>query len=148
MKISNINVGMRLAVGFGVLLLACGVVGFIGWQRITQLDNALKDLATNEWLTAKAAMEIESIQRANYGKSGELLLSKPDTVDWVVGEIDDNKAEITKHFDALEKLVSEPEAKAILEKMTAGRKKYVEQLGVMAEHVKAGRRADAVLVYQ
>ena len=148
MKISNINVGKRLAVGFGLLLVACGVVGFIGWERITQLDDALKDLATNEWKTAKAAMEIESIQRANYGKSGELLLAKPDTVDWVVGEIDDNKAEISKHFDVLEKLVDTPEAKAIFAKMTEGRKKYVTQLGVMAEHVKAGRRAEAVLVYQ
>src|SRR6185295_17654507 len=105
MKISNINVGKRLAMGFGVLLVACGIVGFIGWQRITQLDNALKDLAVNEWKTAKAAMEIESIQRANYGKSGELLLAKPDTVDWVIGEIADNRAEISKFFDELDKLV-------------------------------------------
>jgi len=148
MKISNINVGKRLAVGFGVLLVACGVVGFIGWQRITQLDDALKDLATKQWHTAKAAMEIESLQRANYGKSGELLLAKPDTVDWVVGEIGDNKAEITKHFEALGKLVDAPEGKAILDKMTAGRKKYVAQLGVMAENVKAGRHNEAVLVYQ
>jgi methyl-accepting chemotaxis protein len=148
MKISDINVGARLGLGFGVLLLACGVVGFIGWQRITQLDKSLEYLATNQWQTAKLAMEIQSHQRDNYGRSGEMLLSKDDAVEWVIGEIDDNKKEITNYFGKLEPLIESEDGKALFAKMVDARKKYVVQLDVMAEHAKAGRHAQAVLVYQ
>jgi methyl-accepting chemotaxis protein len=148
MKISDINVGTRLAVGFGVLLVACGVVGFVGWKRISDLDFALKDLATVQWQTAKTVTEIGSHQRDNYGKSGEMLLAKDDTVEWVVGEIDDNKQQIGKLFDKLGGLIADDEGKALFEKMLDTRKKYVAQLDVMAEHAKAGRRAQAILVYQ
>src|SRR4029079_7659756 len=64
------------------------------------------------------------------------------------GEIEDNKAEISKHFTALDKLVDEPDGKSIVAKMTEGRAKYAKQLGIMADHVKAGRHNDAVLAYQ
>jgi methyl-accepting chemotaxis protein len=148
MKISNISVSTRLAVGFGVLLVACGVVGFIGWQRITQLDNALKDLSTKQWQTAKLAMEIQSHQRDNYGKSGEMLLAKDDAVEWTIAEIDDNKKVIGAYFNKLEPLIESDEATALFEKMLDSRKKYVVQLDLMAEHAKAGRHAQAVLAYQ
>jgi methyl-accepting chemotaxis protein len=148
MKISDINVGARLGVGFGVLLMACGIVGFVGWQRITQLDKSLEYLATNQWQTAKLAMEIQSHQRDNYGRSGEMLLSKDDAVEWVIGEIDDNKKEIGGYFAKLEPLIETEEGKALFEKMVEARKKYVTQLDVMAEHAKAGRHAQAVLAYQ
>jgi methyl-accepting chemotaxis protein len=148
MKISDINVGKRLAVGFGLLLVACGVVGVIGWLRIGDLDRAIQDLATKQWQTAKYAMQIESHQRDNYGRSGELLLSKDDAVEWVIGEIDDNTKEIGGLFDKLGALVDDPDGRTLFDKMTVARHKYVEQLGVMAEQVKAGKHAQAILTYQ
>jgi methyl-accepting chemotaxis protein len=149
MKISNISVGTRLGAGFGMLLVACGVVGFVGWQRINLLDLQLKDLATKQWLTAKNALEIESLQRDNFGRSGEMLLAKDDdAAEWILGEIGDNRAEITKRFDKLTALVDSPDGKKLMEDMAAKRKKYVAQLDVMAEHVKAKRKAEAIHAYQ
>jgi methyl-accepting chemotaxis protein len=148
MKISDINVGTRLAVGFGVLLVACGVIGFTGWQRITQLDQSLENLATRQWQTAKLAMEIQSHQRDNYGRSGEMLLSKDDAVEWVIGEIDDNKKEIGGYFAKLEPLIDSEDGKALFAKMTAARNKYVAQLDAMAEQAKGGHHAQAILLYQ
>jgi methyl-accepting chemotaxis protein len=149
MKISNISVGTRLGAGFGLLLVACGIVGFVGWQRINLLDLQLKDLATKQWQTAKNALQIESLQRDNFGRSGEMLLAKDDdAAEWILGEISDNRAEITKHFDKLTELVDDPDGKKLLEDMAAKRKKYVAQLDIMAEHIKAKRKADAIHVYQ
>jgi methyl-accepting chemotaxis protein len=149
MKISNINVGTRLGVGFGILLIACAAVGFVGWQRITQLNAALTNLATNEWQTAHAALEIESRQRDNFGKTGEMLLARDaDAADWIVGEIDDNRAAITKKFEKLQTLVDDPEGTELLAQMAEARKKYVAQLDAMAEHVRAGRRVEAIRLYQ
>jgi methyl-accepting chemotaxis protein len=149
MKISNINVGTRLAMGFGVLLVACSVVGFIGWQRITQLNAALEQLATNNWETAKAALEIESQLNNIKGGSGEALLAKDsDTAEWVLGEIDDNRASIDKSFEHLDELIEGGEGQSMLDAMSAARKKYYTQLGLLAEQVKAGHHADALRIYQ
>jgi methyl-accepting chemotaxis protein len=147
-KLSNFNVGTRLAAGFGLLLVACGVVGFVGWQRINGLDKALHGLATKEWQTARAALEIDALQRDNYGRAGELLISGDDRREAVLAAISRNRGSVSESFAALEKLVDGDEGKALMASMGEKREHYVNALAKIIAEIKEGRRAAAIGIYQ
>ncbi|MDF3021379.1 MAG: hypothetical protein K0Q92_2682, partial [Steroidobacteraceae bacterium] len=148
MKLSDLNVGTRLSTGFGVLLAACGIVGFMGWQKLTELEASLTNLATKEWQTARAALLIDAAQRDNYGRSGELLITAEERWETVLMEISKNRGEITGWFNELDGLVKEPEAKALLESMKEARARYVATLARIADEIKEERRANAIAIYE
>jgi methyl-accepting chemotaxis protein len=147
-KLSDLNVGTRLSTGFGVLLAACGIVGFMGWQKLTELEASLTNLATKEWQTARAALLIDAAQRDNYGRSGELLITAEERWETVLMEISKNRGEITGWFNELDGLVKEPEAKALLESMKEARARYVATLARIADEIKEERRANAIAIYE
>src|SRR5690348_11561281 len=120
----------------------------MGWKKVGEIEASLQDIATNEWETARSALEIDGRQRDNYGRSGELMITAEENWPTVLGEISQNREAISKAFEQLNKLVDEPDGKAFLAAMTDTRAKYVEQLGKIAEQLKAGRRADAVKIYE
>jgi methyl-accepting chemotaxis protein len=64
MKMSNIKVAPRLAVGFGVLILAMLAVGAVGLVSLSGLSQSMDKFASQEWLDAKGAPEIDAGQRA------------------------------------------------------------------------------------
>jgi methyl-accepting chemotaxis protein len=147
-KLSDLNVGTRLAAGFGVLLAACCAVGLMGWMKVTALEGALTSLATTDWDTARAALTIDTKQRDNYGRSGELMVTAEDNWETVLMEISKNRGEITAAFEELDKLVHEPEARTLLASMKESRAKYVAALTKIAELIKDGKRADAIKIYE
>ena len=148
MKLSDINVGTRLFAGFGVLLLACLVVGVIGWRKVTELELALSNLSTNEWQTARNALTIDSRQRDNYGRSGELMITAEDNWETVLMEISKNRGEVTGAFDELDKLVKEPEALQLLATMKDARGRYTDELKKIADFIRDGQRAKAIEIYE
>jgi methyl-accepting chemotaxis protein len=147
-KLSDINVGTRLAVGFGVLLVACAIVGGVGWLKLNELEASLQDLATNKWQTARLALQIDATQRDNYGRSGELMVTAEDNWETVLMEISKNRGQITAYFEELDKLVGEGEAKVLLATMKEARGKYVAALKQIAEFIKDEQRAKAIEVYE
>ena len=79
MKFSNLKVGIRLGIGFGVLLVACLVVGGIGWVRLAQLDKVVNRITTENWEKARLTMEMEIRTRDNAFKTGRVLMAGNDT---------------------------------------------------------------------
>jgi two-component system chemotaxis sensor kinase CheA len=78
MKFSNLKVGKRLGLGFGVLLIACLSVGGIGWYRLAQLDKVVNRITTENWEKARLTMEMEIRTRDNAFKTGRVLMAGDD----------------------------------------------------------------------
>ncbi len=68
-----------LGIGFGVLLVACLVVGGIGWLRLAQLDKVVNRITTENWEKARLTMEMEIRTRDNAFKTGRVLMAGNDT---------------------------------------------------------------------
>src|SRR5690349_13898146 len=131
MKFSNLKVGVRLGIGFGVLLLACLVVGGIGWVRLAQLDKVVNRITTENWEKARLTMEMEIRTRDNAFKTGRVLMAGNDTE--AVKVLKEEMAANTKlngaALEQLEKLVATSDAKMLLAEAAEARERYVESRG-------------------
>ena len=128
MKFANWKVGTRLGIGFGVLLVACLVVGGIGWLRLAQLDAVVNRITTENWEKARLTMEMEIRTRDNAFKTGRVLMAGDDTaaVKVLKEEMAANTALNTAALEQLEKLVNSAEARSLLAQAAAARERYVE----------------------
>jgi methyl-accepting chemotaxis protein len=125
---ANWKVGTRLGLGFGVLLVACLVVGGIGWLRLSQLDAVVNRITTENWEKARLTMEMEIRTRDNAFKTGRVLMAGDDTaaVKVLKEEMAANTALNTAALEQLEKLVTSSEARSLLAEAAAARERYVE----------------------
>jgi methyl-accepting chemotaxis protein len=128
LKISNLKVGTRLALGFGVLLLACLVIGGIGWLRLSQLDAVVDRITTDNWEKARLTMEMEIRTRDNAFKTGRVLMAGSDTdaIEVLKEEMAENSRLNSAALEQLEKLVTSAEAKSLLAEAAGARERYVE----------------------
>jgi len=128
MKFSNLKVGIRLGIGFGVLLLACLVVGGIGWLRLAQLDKVVNRITTENWEKARLTMEMEIRTRDNAFKTGRVLMAGNDTgaIKILKEEMAANTKLNGEALEKLEKLLDTSEAKVLLAEAADARDRYVE----------------------
>ncbi|MBP7668389.1 MAG: MCP four helix bundle domain-containing protein [Burkholderiaceae bacterium] len=108
----DLNIGLRLACGFGLLLLLAGLsFGLSGW-RFQQLGNTLERIVEEDWTKARAAALIDAQTRANARRTMELLLvTDPTQAQAVRAHIARNKQRIDEALATLERLVRLPEAR-------------------------------------
>ena len=89
---SNLKVAFRLGIGFAVLLVISLVIGGIALTRLAHLDEVVNRLSTQDWETARAAMENQIRTRDNVGKSLRILLADGDaeTITRIRAEMEEN----------------------------------------------------------
>jgi methyl-accepting chemotaxis protein len=145
MHIANMNIGTRLAAGFGlVLLLLVTLIGF-ALMRFDGIDQINRQIIEKDWVKAEAAGTINATTRANARRTMELLLlTDPVAVARTHEVIEANKKTITAAIDTLERLVYLPEGKALVAKLKQERGQYVASFAKVDRLIVAGRRDEAV----
>jgi len=140
----DLNIGLRLACGFGLLLLLAGLsFGLSGW-RFQQLGNTLERIVEDDWTKARATALIDAQTRANARRTMELLLvTDPTQAQAVRAHIAGNKQRIDEALATLERLVRLPEGKAALATLQTDRAAYVRSFTQVAAEVQAGDRDGA-----
>jgi methyl-accepting chemotaxis protein len=126
MKFSNLKVGTRLSIGFGVLLLACMFVGGISWLRLAQLDAVVVKMSTLDAEKMRISLEMQVRTRANASLIGRILMADGDqsVVAPLRAEIESNSGKNGEDIKRLEELVYLPEGKALLAQAAEARSQY------------------------
>jgi methyl-accepting chemotaxis protein len=149
MNFSNFKVGIRLGVGFGVLLAASILVGAIGLARLGTLNGDMERLATRDWVNARLSMEVDAHARDNAARTGELLLAGDAASENTRARMAANKDLISKDLQQLEETIYTEEGKALLAQIKAARADYVESFSKVLELAQdASGRAQATQLYQ
>ena len=137
----SVRLGARLGAAFSLLCIAVLVVGLVGVKAIKSLDVTSSSSAQGRGLKALTLVaEIGEGAQANahdlvrhlYVYDGDLK-----TEDQVAQRIAARKANVTRTFAQLDKVVTNPTAKAELADLEAVRKTYVAQFG---EAIKRSRQ--------
>ncbi len=149
MNFSNLKVGTRLGLGFGVLVVAMGVVGGLGMLRMGQMNESIERIAQKDWNKARLAMEIDSRARDNAARTGELFIVEGEALAKVRAGMEENKTVITANLEGLDKLLYLPEGKALLAKIKEARAAYVQSFTKVTKLLADPKgRAEAARVYQ
>src|SRR6185295_16798847 len=111
-------------------------------------EDSLENLALRQWKAAHAALVIDVRQRDNFAQSGALLVADEGGVHAILDEIKTNKEIVTSAFEQLDRLVVDPQGRALLDEMSKARKVYLDEIGKIAVDVQTGHRDRAIARYQ
>ena len=141
MNITNMKIGTRLGVGFGLVLLLMVTLIMVGVTRLSSIGEITSKLIEKDWVKAEAASTINATTRANARRSMELLITtNPTDIAKIHARIEVNKKTISVALDVLDKLVYLPEAKILLAKVKENRSRYVTSFSKVAQLVKDDQR--------
>jgi methyl-accepting chemotaxis protein len=126
MNISNLKIGVRLGLGFGVVLVLLLAITMIGISRLAEQNDSADHTINNIYpkaaeaqMTAYLSMDIARIIR-------NLILNKdPAALASNKAAIDKNREQITELLGRLDKSVTTDEGRALMKDITATRAAFV-----------------------
>jgi len=149
MNISNLKIGNRLGLGFGVVLLLMALLIATGMQRLSTIGTLNGTIIDKDWVKADAAATISSTTRANSALVLELFISDDAAhTAQIYRDIDTNKKIIGDAIDTLDRLIYLPEGKAMLATIRGQRADYVASFSKVSKLIADGQRDAAVALMQ
>ena len=148
MRFSGLKVSVRLAIGFGLLLIAASIIGAVVFSRLSHIDSVVTHMSTQQWEKARVAMEMETRTRDNLAKSLQVLLlasGNDELVQRLRTEMDNNSRANSEGLQQLENLVTDDAGKALLAEAAVGRERYLAKRAVIMELVKDPKTRDQAM---
>jgi len=144
----NMRIGVKLGLGFGLVLLFLSAIIGIGITRMEVLDRNTETIVTKDWVKATLANNIGNLANDNAKANLELFLTADkQNIVKLQERIEGNKKKITDIVERLEGLLYLPEGKARLAKVKESRKTYVVSFTKASQMLLAeGKREAAQLM--
>jgi methyl-accepting chemotaxis protein len=137
MRFSGLKVSVRLAIGFGLLLIASAIIGAIVFSRLSHIDSVVTHMSTQQWEKARIAMEMETRTRDNLAKSLQVLVANDDgVVQRLRTEMENNSRANTAGLEQLERLVMDEAGIALLAEAAARRDQYIARRAAIMDLAK------------
>ncbi len=144
MNISNLKIGVRLAVAFGAVLVLMAVLIGVGLQRLNSISRLNAVIIDKEWVKADAAATVGSTTRANAALTLELFTTTDAArTAEIYREMDVNKRTITAALETLDSLLYTDQGKALMLTIHEQRKAYVASFTQVAKMLAGGQRDEA-----
>jgi methyl-accepting chemotaxis protein len=145
MNIANLKIGMRLGLGFGLVLVLMVAMIVVGINRLYEVGGLTDKITDKDWVKADAANTIASTTRANAALVLELI-SNPDKAAQprINDQVNANKKIISDALDTLDRLIYLPEGKAMLSKIKEQRVRYVASFSQVSKLMADDKHDEAV----
>ena len=145
----NWRVGVRLSVGFGLLMLMMLLIVIISVLRIDRLAATTGDIIESDWAKAKAANTLRAISLNNGLRTVEIYASE-DPVFRQKLRVARSSAveEFNRNYKFLQDSVKLPEARKLLADMHEARMRYLSSGDEVSKLIEAGNRPAAYKILQ
>ncbi|HCI52111.1 MAG TPA: methyl-accepting chemotaxis protein [Gallionella sp.] len=140
----NLRIGVRLGIGFGLMVLLLATISVVSYLRLTQISTEIGDVINDKF--PKTVMANDIIDQINViaRSMRNSLLVKPDEVQKELDRLMEARKVILDRFDKLEKTIHSDDGKKVLAEALDARKVYVDDQNKFLELQKAGKRDEAV----
>ncbi len=138
---ARMTIAMRLALGFGVLLVLLVVAVVLGLSRLAMVDRMIDRIVTQDW--QKTVLANDTIDLMNANTRETFLLFHVSDPTPVRQRIAGNVQAITQLLERLDGLLYLPEGKAMLAEIRENRKIYVASFQNVSRLLESGQRDQA-----
>jgi methyl-accepting chemotaxis protein len=147
MNLKDMKIGMRLGMGFGIVMLLLVTLIVVAQIRLANISDINDRIIGVEWVQANAAQTINAMACANARRTMELFItSDANKVTRIYQQIDANKKTIDEGLETLDKLMYKPDGKALLPKIRASRATYVASFSEVAQLLTEQKRDEAAIM--
>jgi methyl-accepting chemotaxis protein len=140
----NLKIGVRLGIGFGLVVVLMIVIGMLGIMRVSDLDSKIEMLVNDLYpKTVTANAIIDGVNEDARSVRNILLLDSKEEMTTQKGRIDANRPKYTEWYGSLEKTIHTDAGKAALKAVIDTRMDYVKARDKALELAMAGQKAEA-----
>jgi len=140
----NLKLGVRLAIGFGVVMLLMTIIGVIGVMRVAALDESIDTVVQDQFpKTVEANNMIDGINIIARAMRNALMVDDPAEVRKQVERINEARKRIAENLEKLEKTILSDAGKERLKVMLDTRAVYVVSQDTLLKLFDEGKMAEA-----
>ena len=140
----NMKIGVRLALGFGLMVGLMAMIAFLGITRMASLNEGVDKMVNDRYpKTVQASEVIGNVNVIARAMRNILILDDPTAIQNERGRIEEARKIIKGNLDTLEATVKSDEGKKHLASVKEGRAKYVAASDSFLRLVEAGKQAEA-----
>lgn len=143
----HLKIRTKLLIGFILLALIVGLVGYVGMINIKALNES--DTELYEQMTVPLAQLGDlstAFQRARANTRDVILANDPQTINDVVDKINERKAELDAAATEIEKTLTTDEMKTAFQEFTDARKAYDKEQATIIALVLQNQDAEATVL--
>jgi methyl-accepting chemotaxis protein len=142
---TNMKLGVRLGLGFGVVLALMIVLAVVSYARFTALNQSIETVVTDRFpKTVMANDAVDQINITARAIRNALLVKTPEEAQKELARLMDARKKTGEIFDKLDKLITNAEGRKLFDKLTETRRLSVEDQNQVLELLKAGKKDEAV----
>ena len=146
--IKNMKLGVRLGVGFGIVLILMLTLGAISYQRLGELNAEIKDMVNVAFpKTVQANNVIDAVNNiARHLRNGYIYsgAEQQKSIDSIPAE----RKTISENLEKLDKSITSVKGREMLKKVSEARSAYVVDQDKFFELLKVDKKADIVALMQ
>jgi len=140
----NLKIGVRLGIGFGLVVALLILIGTLGILRVSELDSKIKMLVSDLYpKTVIANSIIDGVNEDARSIRNIVMLDSADDRAAQKARIDANRPKYTEWFATLEKTIHSDAGKAALKAILDARGEFVKARDKALELAMAGQRTEA-----
>jgi methyl-accepting chemotaxis protein len=148
--LNNLKIGVRLGVGFAIVLLLLLVLAGVGVSRVSQLQNEVTDLVKDKNLKTKLANDVmDNVSAiARFQRNQIIMKDNPGEVQRAAESAKKAREDIGTTLDKLDKLQYSDKGKQALADIKKMRERYVGGQTKFTEAVQAGKWDQVNVAFQ
>lgn len=144
MNITNLKIGQRLGLGFGLVLLLLVIVASLGVSKMATLNADIDTLVKVDWVQSKLATKALDNTRGSIARIFQsVAATDPAEIAKAQERLAANASAFNEALDKLEPMFVHPDKKALMAKAKEARSAYVTSFGKVAALLKEGNREEA-----
>lgn len=143
----NMKIGMRLGVGFGLVLVLLSVIAFIGITRLGHLNEAVDKIVNDRYpKTVQANDIIDSINQIARSMRNTLIMDKREQIEKELNNIQEARKTIGDRLEKLEAGIKSDKGKELLKTLSETRAAYVVGQDQFLKLVADGKQEEAKIL--
>ncbi|MCA6215527.1 MCP four helix bundle domain-containing protein [Ideonella sp. B7] len=148
MKLSHLSIGTRLGLAFSAVIALLLVVLGLSASVLGQVSRSMDTMVQDRYAQIALSSQIKSAGERGAQTLAKLLLtSDPEKIKGLLADYDGIRKTNTENLARFEKMLTDPEAKALFAEQGKARKAYGVVVRKVFDLQKAGDREQAMAVY-
>lgn len=144
MKSSNVKIGVRLGIGFGIILVLLVILGIFSVTRLSFVNGKVQHVTDDRWPKVKALAEVkDNVNIAARAMRNMILSNDPDVVQKEKKRIQDAREANAKRLEEMGKTITSNEDKALMTKVLDKRPAYLTSQKLVIELIESNKRDEA-----
>ena len=141
----SMRIGLRIALGFGMVIVLMTAMGLFAMNRLGALDNTVNSMITDRWpKTVECNEIIQVINEMARATHNALLLTDAGEVKKELQRVTEARNEVTKKIEELTKTIKSEEGKADLKIIADNRSRYAEVQNDLIRMIESGMKEQAI----